>query len=108
MIETSPVEVFVNLLLYNKVRNNNIGKIKYLLRILQIPFEGIQIDIQSVDFSVSGSLEYNNNKYEYQHASSLNELYQLLVSKFNQDYEKYQLKMPPQSFFVARGRERLF
>jgi hypothetical protein len=34
MIETSPVEVFVNLLLYNKVRNNNIGKIKYLLRIL--------------------------------------------------------------------------
>jgi hypothetical protein len=34
MIETSPVEVFVNLLLYNKVRNNNICKIKYLLRII--------------------------------------------------------------------------
>ncbi|CAF0860083.1 unnamed protein product [Adineta steineri] len=85
IIETSPVEVFVNLLLYNK-----------------IPFESIQINIQPVDFSVSGSLEYNNNKYEYQHASTLNDLYQVLVNKFNQDYEKYQLKMPPQSFFVAR------
>ncbi|CAF0935224.1 unnamed protein product [Adineta steineri] len=84
-IETSPVEVFVNLLLYNK-----------------IPFESIQINIQPVDCSVSGSLEYNNNKYEYQHASTLNDLYQVLVNKFNQDYEKYQLKMPPQSFFVAR------
>ncbi|CAF1022809.1 unnamed protein product [Adineta steineri] len=90
-IETSPVEVFVNLLLYNK-----------------IPFESIQINIQPVDFSVSGSLEYNNNKYEYQHASTLNDLYQVLVNKFNQDYEKYQLKMPPQSFFVARGTEKTF
>ncbi|CAF0899244.1 unnamed protein product [Adineta steineri] len=68
IIETSPVEVFVNLLLYNK-----------------IPFESIQINLQPVDFSVSGSLEYNNNKYEYQHASTLNDLYQVLTYlNFNQ------------------------
>ncbi|UJR23138.1 hypothetical protein I4U23_026157 [Adineta vaga] len=85
VIETSAVEIFVNLLLYNK-----------------IPFESIQIDIQPGDSSISGSLEYKQNKYEYQHASSMNDFYQNLVNKFNQDYEKYQLKMPPQSFFVAR------
>ncbi|CAF1027135.1 unnamed protein product [Rotaria sordida] len=89
VIETLPVEIFVNLLLYNK-----------------IPFESIQIDIQPIDFSVSGTLEYNNIKYEHQHASSLNELYQLLINKFNQDYQKHQLKMPPQSFFVARDTSR--
>ncbi|CAF4518383.1 unnamed protein product, partial [Rotaria socialis] len=88
-IETSSVEIFVNLLLYNR-----------------IPFESIPIDIQSVDFSVSGSLEYNNTKYEHQHAPSLNDLYQILVHKFNQDNEKHQLKMPPQSFFVAREINR--
>ncbi|CAF2049878.1 unnamed protein product [Rotaria magnacalcarata] len=89
VIETSSVEIFVNLLLYNR-----------------IPFESIPIDIESVDFSVSGSLEYNNTKYEHQHAPSLNDLYQILVHKFNQDNEKHQLKMPPQSFFVAREINR--
>ena len=66
----------------------------------------MQIDIQPVDFSVSGTLEYNSVKYDYQHASSLNDLYQLLLNKFNQDHERHQLKMPPQSFFVARGTEK--
>ncbi|CAF1281584.1 unnamed protein product [Adineta ricciae] len=85
VIETPPVEVFVNLLLYNKT-----------------PFESVQIVVQLVDFSMSGTLEYNQNKYEYQHAVSYDELYQNLVNQFNQDYEKYRFKMPPQSFFVAR------
>ena len=56
---------------------------------------------------MSGTLEYNQNKYEYQHAASYDELYQNLVNKFNQDHEKYRLKMPPQSFFVARGVKSL-
>ncbi|CAF2714052.1 unnamed protein product [Rotaria sp. Silwood2] len=73
VIETSPVELFVNLLIYNRIL-----------------FESVQIDIQSVDFSVTGSLEYNNVKYEHQHVSTFNNLYQSLVQKFNQDYEKYQ------------------
>ena len=42
-------------------------------------------------------------KYESQYASSLNDLYQSLANKFNQDYEKHQFKMPPPSFFIARG-----
>lgn len=64
------------------------------------------MDIQPIDFSFSGTLEYNNNKYDYQHASTINDLYQNLINKFNQDYQKYQLKMPPQSFFVARGKRK--
>lgn len=84
-IETTPVEVFVNVLLYNK-----------------IPLESVYFDIQPVDFSVSGILEYNSTKYEHQHASSLNDLHQALTNKFNQDHDRHQLKMPPQSFFVAR------
>ena len=36
----------------------------------------------------------------------MNDLYQALVQQFNQDHLKHQLKMPPQSFFVARGRPR--
>ena len=71
----------------------------------QVPFESVQIDVQPVDFSVSGSLEYNHVKYDYQHAPSLNDLYQQLTSKLNQDYERHQLKMPPPSFFVARGKK---
>jgi hypothetical protein len=39
--------------------------------------------MRPADFNVNSTLEYNNNKYQYQHASSLNDSSQILVNKSN-------------------------
>ncbi|CAF0805239.1 unnamed protein product [Didymodactylos carnosus] len=92
LIETEPVETFVNICIFNK-----------------LPLESVQFIVDEVDSlsnSYSGSLLYNDLKFSTkENVSSLNSLYQELCRLFNESRE-IKLRLPPQSFYVARDVSR--